>query len=827
MSSGHGLSYAWRALRRAPLFCASVILTLTLGIGSAAAIFAIVNAVLIRPLPYGRPDRLVGVWNDLAPVGIMHGQVTDGIYLTYARYAHTLDGIALYQDGSVTMTDPDGRAEPQRMTVAFMTASAIPLLEVPPLLGRSFSAAEDAPKAPRVAVISEGLWRSRFGADRNVIGRKLVLNGRSTEIIGVMPERFRFPGSTTQLWLPMQLDPNNLASEGFSYDVIARLKPGISTVTAERDLAAVLPRAVEVQPMMAPGVPMQMVLDQAKPIPRVVPMRDDVVGDVSRTLWMVAAAALLVLLVSCANVANLLLVRADRRHRELSVRAALGAGQRRVLAQFFTESGLLSAISAALGLGVAWVGIRLLVNAGPRDIPRLAEVHVDGAVFAFTLVTGALVAMACSAIPALRFMRSNPLAGLRDGGRSATEGSGRQRSRTALVGAQMALALVVLAVSGLLLRSFERLKAVRPGFNPDGVATLWLSLPSQRYPGDTTVMRFYSSLVDRAARLPGVSAAGLTSRLPLGSEGMNQNPVYVEGEAGSATKIPPLEVYATIDSGYLRAMGIPLIAGRNFDQIERQHGNEAIVSLETARAVFHDSTGRAAVNKRFQMLPHGPWYTVIGVVGSVRDTSLFAGPTRMVYTPEAVGGDTAGGRGVMNTMALVVRTNGGDVAPTTRAMQRLVHDADPTLATYGIRSMRATLDASIARLRFMMIIIAIAAAVTLALSLIGLYGIIAYAVTLRTRELGVRIALGAQPRAVALMVTKHGLLVCTGGMVVGVALVLVVARFLRSFLYEVAPADPVAVGGAAALLAAFALLASWIPARRASLVDPTEALRSD
>jgi predicted permease len=825
MSLRQGAVYAIRSLVRAPLFSGAVILTLTIGIGSAAAIFAVVNAVLLRPLPYENPERLVGVWNDMAPISLKHAQQTSGLYRTFKQFARTIEGIAAYQDGSLNVADPDGRNEPARMSVAWMTASAIPLLGVRPMIGRPFSEAEDQPKASPVVVISEHLWRSRLAGEPNPIGKKLVIAGKLTEIIGVMPERLRFPNARIDLWLPLQLDPNDPFPGGFNYNAFARLKPGVTIDAARRDFATVLPRVVDVTPNLAPGVTMQMVLDQAKPVPNVVPMRDDVIGDAGRTLWMVAATALLVLLVTCANVANLLLVRADARHRELAVRAALGAGRGRVLTHFLTESALLALASAALGLGAAVVATRLLVSAGPAEIPRLAEVSVGGGVIAFTLVVAGLVALACSAFPAIRFLRGNPLSGLRDGGRGGTAGGKRQRTRSALVVVQVAFALVVLAASGLLLRSFQRLHAVRPGFDGNAVATLWLAVPSVRFPGDSNVVRFYARLTERVAQLPGVRSVGITSRLPLGNEGMNQNPFYVEGDAAYSKKIPPLEMFTTTDGGYFRAMGIPLLAGKTFDPIERQHPDEAIISLEAAKTFFHDSTGRAALNHRFQALPNGPWHTIIGVVGSVRDTSLAGSLVRAVYFPQTVSGDSMNGQ-LNRTMAVVARTS-GDVAGTTRAIQRLIREMDPTLPTFGVRSMRATVDASMALLSFTMVVLGVAAAVTLVLGMIGLYGVIAYVVALRTRELGVRIALGAQPRAVAAMVATQGLTLCGIGVAFGLLLVLIGGQLLRNLLFGVAPTDPLTLGATVALLGAFAFLASWIPARRAAQVNPAEALRTD
>jgi putative ABC transport system permease protein len=819
------LSYVWRSLRRAPVFTAAVVLTLTVGIGSAVAIFTVVNAVLLRPLPYGHPDRLVNAWHDIPLVSLSRAQQTVGTYLTYRKFAKTIEGIALYDISSANVSDPDGRAEPQRMSVSWTTANLFPILEVPPKLGRAFTEAEDVAKGPNVAMISEGLWKTRFGGDKSVLGKKIVVAGRSTEIIGVMPASFRFPNSETSIWLPKQIDPNDPFPGGFSHFAVARLKPGVTIEAAQKDFARVLPRIVEVSPNLAPGVTTKMMIDQAKPNPLLIPMRDDVVGDIKKTLWMVAATAALVLLVTCANVANLLLVRADGRHRELSVRAALGAGQARVIALFFEESAVLAVLSAALGLGAASIAVRLLVATAPSHTPRLAEIHIDWIVVVFTVVIALLVAAACSAIPALRFVRAGSLSGLREGGRGGTVGGQRQRARSLLVGAQMAFALVVLAASGLLMRSFSRLHSVKPGFAVDGVATVWLSAPNLRYPNDSSVVRFYTQLTERVAQIPGVRDVGVTSRLPLETHGLDMDPIWVEGDEASTKKVPPLSLYTTVDAGYFRAMSIPLITGRTFDRIDRQHYDEAIISTETAKQFFHDSTGKTAIGKRFRQLPGTPWHTIIGVVGSTRDTSLSAPPSRVVYFPESVSQDTVINQ-FARTMAIVARTN-GDVAGATRAIRQVIREIDPTLPTFDAQSMRSAADASIAQLSFTMVILGVAAGVTLILGVVGLYGVIAYVVTLRTRELGVRIALGAQPSAVATMVAKQGLVVSGAGIAVGLALVVVSARFLRSFLFEVAPTDPAILGGATVVLLGFALLASWIPARRAAKVNPLEALRAD
>lgn len=599
----------------------------------------------------------------------------------------------------------------------------------------------------------------------------------------------------------------------------------MTVAAAQRDFADVLPRIVELSPMMAPGVSTQMLLDQAKPTPVLVPLKRDITGDIARTLWMVAAAAGLVLLVACFNVANLILVRADGRQRELAVREALGAKRARVMAHFLAESAILAAIAAVAGAGLAWFAVQALVTAGPAEIPRLSEVGIDAAALLFALVLAALVAVVCSAIPAMRIGRVHLSHALREGGRTGTAGRARHRVRGALVAAQIALALVVLAGSGLLLRSFQRLHAIKPGFDAEHVATFWMSLPAARYASDSTVVRFYSQLTGRVRELPGVRDVGISSRLPLETHGMNSSPFYPEDDPSFATRIPPLQLYTTTDGSYFRTMGIPLIAGRTFDRLEQQNAREAIISRRTAMQFWKDSTGQRALGKRFRDLPSGPWHTIIGVVGDARDTALAALPSQTVYFPESVAPDTLFSQ-TRWSMALVVKT-AGDPAAITTAVQRVVRDLDPTLPTYDVRPMAAVVRASMARLSFIMIILGAAAVVTLLLGAIGLYGVMAYLVTLRTKELGVRIALGAQPAAVASMMTRQGLLLTAIGIGGGLAMFALVARFLRSFLFGVAPGDPIALAGASLMLVTIAMLASWIPARRASRVDPADALRAE
>ena len=831
MSISSFLRPAWRSLRRAPAFAITASTTLVIGIGAAVAIFALVNGVLLRPLPYGNPDRLVGAWHDLPGVSLHKANQTAGTFYTYKKLARSIEGIGIWEAGAVNVSDPRGGAEPQRITSAMLTASVIPVLQVSPLLGRTFTEAEDLPNAPDVVLISEGLWRTRFAADRGILGRMLDVNGRRRTIIGVMPQRFRFPTAATQLWLPLQLDPNDPYGSGFNYDAVARLKPGITRDAAERDFVAVLPRIIEISPQMAPGVSTQMLLDQARPRPFLVPLKQDVTGAIAKTLWIVAAAAGLVLLVACANVTNLILVRADARQRELAVREALGAGRVRVLAHFLTESVVLTAIAGVVGLGLATLAIRVLVSAGPSEIPRLSEVRIDLATIAFAMGISALVAIACSVMPALRLGGVRLSIALREGGRGGTASRVQQRVRSTLVAAQIALALVVLSSSGLLVRTFQRLNAVRPGFDPENLATFWLSLPSARYQTDTAVVRFYAQLIDRARQLPGVAGVGLTSRLPLMPNGMNQNPFYPENDASYATKIPPLQIFTSTDGDYFRTMGMPLIAGKTFDRLETQRPFEAVISQATAVQFYKDSTGQQALGKRFTNLPSGPLYTIIGVVGNARDTALAAAPSQTVYFPEVATGSAFNDQ-TRYTMALVVRLacpRGATCEPAaiTSAVRRAVRELDPSLPLFNVQPMTAIFRASMAQLSFTIVVLGAAALVTLVLGMIGLYGVMAYVVALRARELGVRIALGASPQGVVAMLTRQGVTLTVIGIAGGLVLFALVARFLRTLLYGVAPTDLVTMMSTSLLLIAVAALASWLPARRTARLDPADVLRSE
>ena len=818
------LRHAVRSLARAPSFAITAMITLVVGIGSAVAIFAVVDHVLLRPLPFANPDRLVGAWTDFPPLGMTHSQQAAITYWTYQSQASTIEGIGIYDVNSVNVAADAGTPDaPRHVSTGLFTATMFYVLGVPAIRGRVFNDAEDRPGATPVMLISEGMWQAQFGGDPAIVGRSLDVNGVRREIVGVMPRNFRFPSAETEIWIPLGLDQNHPPANAFAYYSVARLKPGVTAADAQREFANVLPRVATLFPTFVTGLTTRQMLDQVKPRPVITPLRDDLTGGISRTLWTLAAAATLLLLVACVNVANLTLVRFDARQRELAVREAIGAGRARVMQAFFSESAVLTTAAGLLAVVVAWGLIRALVTAGPADIPRLGEIAVDARALTFALLITVVASVLCSLIPMVR-IRMGSVA-LRDGARSVTATRRQHHIRSVLVASQIAIALVVLSGSGLLVRTFVSLHAIRPGFDAEDVATLWISLPRAQYKQNSDVGRFYSTLVNRISQLPNVKSVGVTSRLPLVPRGINPNPLYPEDDPSYATKLPPLQMFTTVGGDYFRTMGIPLIAGRLFDRMETQREGEAIVSRRAAEFFWKDSTGVLALGKRFRALPTEPLSTVIGVVGDARDTMLAAPPSPTIYFP-ALADPNPGTYHTARTLALAIRTS-ADPTPVISAAQKVIRELDPSLPTFDVQLMTRALSASTAQLAFTILILGGAATVTLLLGAVGLYGILAYVVALRRREFGIRIALGATPRAIAVATTRIGLGLTTIGVAVGLIAFGGVARFIRALLFGVAPWDAPTLISASVGLLVVAALASWIPARRAARVDPAEALRAE
>jgi predicted permease len=816
----NSLRHALRSLRRTPVFTVVAILTLVLGIGSIASTFAIVYGVLIAPLAYGNPDRLISVGLDPRSVELGRVQQPPAIYFTYKRLAKRIADIGFYRTGNANIWTSGGTEAPERVTATWVTASTIPLLQVKPMLGRSFTSDEERPNSPTVVIIGESIWRTRFSSAPDVIGKTLYVNSIAREIVGVMPERFVFPAADTRLWIPTRLDPNSATAGDFTYSGVARLAPGATIEQAQRELVSLLPRVAELFPRLESGTATAAWLDEARPTPVVRPLRDEVTSGIARTLWMLGAAAGLVLLVALANVANLMLIRADGRQLELAVREALGASRLRIVTHFLGETIVLATIAGAAALGAAWGAVRALVAFGPTDLPRLGELGIGLTTVGIVALVSIVGAAVCGAVPAFRIRRASLSINLRDGGRSDTAGKSRQRLRAMIAALQIAVALVVVAGSSLLVRTFHRLYQEQPGFDATNVMTIWTQLPFARF-GDSSSVNFYSRLTDAVGKLPSVRAVGLTTRLPLGAGDGRELRFGTEG--GGRTLSLPITV---VDDGYFTAMRIPLIAGRVFQRLGLQRDGDVIISRRAAATIWNDPTGRAVLGRRLSLEPSGPSFTIVGVVGDVRDHDLGTAPAAVVYMPQAVPVDPTREPAARRTMALVVKT-AGPPATVVPSVRQIVRDLDPTVPIFNIETMSDVVRSSTARLSLTLALMMAAAAITLVLGTIGLYGVMAYMVALRTRELGIRVALGANPRHLARTVAMRGLKLIAVGVLAGFVLYAVAAPFLRTFLYGVTTSDPLTLIGATLALVGTASLASWLPARRAARVDPAEALRAD
>jgi len=811
--------YAVRRLRGAPGFAVAVLLMLALGIGATTAVFTVVDGVLLRPLPFRAPERLVSLSHTISVPGVPTVDQSEASILLYQRHARAFDGIAAWRgnDVSIAGTGDGDAAAAERVVAAGVTASFFPVLGVTPLRGRPFTAEEDRPGAPAVVLLSEPLWRRKFGADPSIVGRQVTVNGVAREVVGIMPARFRYPSAATGVWYPLAIDPAHATALSFNYAGIARLRPGTSAAAAASEMARLIPQMYE---EFAIPIPRAM-FDQAHIVPVVRPLRDVVVGDVSRLLWLLLGAVALLLAVACANVASLFLVRAEGAQRDLAVRTALGAGGGAVLAQYLGEAAILAAAGGTLGILLAVVGVHGLRTLPTGiDIPRLAEVGIDVRVVAFAVVVSALGALVVSLMPVLRARRIAPAVVLKESSRSATVGRDRQRARSALVVAQVALALVLVAGSALMARSFARLRDVRPGFDATHVLTLRVALPRATYGDPARVVAFYDRLIAETRALPGVRDAAVTDWLPLTND-HNDSATEIEDHPLPSGTVPPDHMMVSATPDYFRTMRIALLAGRVYGPQNAAHpAPEVMVSRAFAEQYWK---GTSPIGKRVRAALTPTWYTIVGVVADVHLTALEQPAEQTIYFPiSALDSASSPSRAV----ALTVRT-AGDPSTLAAPVRALVRRLDPSLPTYDERSMDAVLSGAAARTRFTLLMLGVASLVALVIGAVGLYGVLAYGVTLRRREIGVRIALGAGTSDVTRMIARRGVALAALGVGAGLVGALVTTRFLHGLLYDVSPTDPIALAATCSVLLGVAAIASWLPARRAAAVDPIEALRRD
>ena len=819
------LRFAARRLMHVPSFTIATVLVLSLGVGATTAVFSIVDGVLLRPLPYPRSDRLVALRHSIEVSGVKDADQSEASVLLYQEHARAFDGIAASRNTDVNLAAASANDRAERVSAATVTANLFDVLRVPPALGRGFRAGEDRVGAPPVAILSCALWQRRFHGDRSVIGQRMVTDGVSREIVGVMGKGFAYPSATVDLWLPLPLDPAHAQAGSFNYQGVGRLHDRVSAEGARADLARVLPHLLEEFPS---GIPPEM-WARAHVAPKVLTLRDWMVGDVARLLWILLASVSIVLVIACANVANLFLVRNESRQIEFAVRGALGSGLAGILAQSLSESVLLSATGGAIGVMLAGVGVKLATAVGgPLGLPRLQDVTVDGRVLLFAFGASLFCAMFVCVVPVFRARRLPIALVLRAGGRGSTNG-GRQSARSVLVVAQTALALVLVAASGLLARSFMRLEQVRPGFNADDVVYSRMMLPRASYPTATARMQFYDALMSKVRALPGVQSATLSDWVPL-SDDHNDTVIEIEDHPAPPNAVPDDHFVTTVDGEYFHTMQIPMLSGRTFGvQDPKRATVEAIVSRAFAKRYWKDES---PLGKRIRPGINGPWFTIVGEVGDAHYDALDKPVNDIVYLPIASADldPNAGKTPTDSNVAVpayltVIARASGPVGATTSGIRDIVHSLDPSLPTYGERPLRDLVRAASARAREMLLLLAIASGLALVLGAVGIYGVMAYGVSLQRREIGVRMALGAPPAEVRRMISRKGVGLAGIGVAIGMVVAIGVTRFMRSLLYDVSPTDPLILAVTCAVLLFVALAASWIPARRAAAVNPTEALR--
>ncbi len=804
----------FRMLRRKPGFAAVAMLTLALGIGATTAIFSVINGVLLKPLPLRDPDGLVAVWHTMPGIGLDQMALTRATYFTFRDENRVFEDIAVWRTPAVTVT---GLAEPERVEVLLVTDGLLPLIGAGPTLGRAFTAEDDLPDSPTTLMLSYGYWQSRFGGDPDVIGRLLTVNGQPLEIIGVLRQDFRFPFSNPSLLAPLKLDRSRSVVGAFNYYAIARLRPGVMLEEARADLARLIPVAVETYPG---GYTMKRV-EETQLAVLIHPLKDEVVGDLGTVLWLLFGSVGIVLLIACANVANLFLVRAEGRQREIAVRSALGAGRGRVAREVLLESVTLSILGGALGLGLAFGGIRLLKALGPDTLPRLDEITLEPVVLFFTLAVSILAAALFGSFPIVRYGSPNLVSSLKEGGRGGGEGRQRHRARSGLVISQVALALVLLIGSGLMIRSLSALWRVHPGFErPEEVLTFRLSIPRAEVEDRAMVPHTHEQILRGIEEIPGVVSVGLSTSLPMDRRG-STNMTHVQGLTEDS---PPSRRYKFVSENYFETMEIPLLAGRTYTWADiHARRPVAVVNERFAREYWGDPA--AAIGKQIAQSLQGGWREVIGVVGNVRDDGPDREPRVIVYWPMALenfwGTDTL----VWRSMAYAVRVSGVEPLNLLDRTRETVWAVNPNLPLAGVRTQKAIVEGRTARTSFTMLLLSIAAGVALLLGIVGLYGVISYAVSTRTREIGIRMAMGARHQQVTRMVLRRGLGLAAIGVAVGLAAAVGLTRFMSALLFGVEPVDPVTYIVTSAALTAIALLATYIPARRAAGVDPTEALR--
>jgi putative ABC transport system permease protein len=803
------LQYAFRRLLKSPGFTLVAVLTLALGVGANSAIFSVVRGVLLKPLPFPESDRLVGVFHEVnGKRAVMSGPN----FIDVAHTATTLENAAAIQNQRLVLT---GQGDPIRLDVAGVSASFFDVLRVRPQIGRTFAPDESTPGRTDIVVLSYGLWQQRFGSDPRIVGRRIQLDGVSKEINGVMPAGFKYPRET-MAWLPIAYDNAfvNTQRGAWYLTVVARLKSGVTPEQSAAEVRTIGAQLAKQYPDADGSIGMTTF-----------PLLESMVGSVKSSMLVLLGAVGFVLLIACTNVANLLLARAAVRETEMAVRTALGAGRRRLVRQLLTEAVLLSLMGAVVGLLLAVWGVAFLVQLKPAGIPRLDDVHIDAVVILFTVAVAALTGVLFGIVPAVHSTRRTVAASLKEGGRGAVGVRGSSRTRGALVVAELALALMLLVGAGLLMRSFMRLQSVDPGFRPDHALTFELTFPDAAYGDDNEerIVSFFDQLLPRLRALPGATSVGAVMGLPLSGMAFDIS-FTVEGRPPVPPQDEPSMQIRVATPDYFSTIGIPLKRGRFFSESDRATSKQVVLITESAARQYfpgEDPIGkviRLGWGKRVKGQRFRGGGEIVGIVGDVKEAGLSQADEPQLYMPMR--------QWPVQAMAVVVRTATSPMS-LGDAVREQVRQVDPALPISRMRPLDEIVSRSISQPRFYLLLLTVFAAVALVLAAVGIFGVLSYAVAQRTREIGIRMALGAGERTVLRMVVGQAMILVVAGIAIGAGCALLLSRGLTTMLFSVTATDPATFVSVAAILGAVALVASYIPARRATRVDPIVALRSE
>ena len=818
------LKQVLRRLRRSPMFTIVTLITLAAGIGANTAVFSVIDGVLLKALPYPHPEQLVGVWHTAPGLDLPEVNMAPSNYFIYREQNRSFQDIGIYQGDSVSVT---GTGEPEQVPALDVTDGILPILGIPPMLGREFNSTDVKTGTRDTVILSYGYWRRKFGADRSAVGRSLMINGKPYQIVGVMSQRFQFLDWTPQpaLLLPLQFDRNKLFLGNFSYEGVARLKPGATLAQANADVSRMLPIVMRSFPT-PPGFSLDL-FRKADIGPNVRPLKVDVIGNIGTLLWILMGSIGIVLLIACANVANLLLVRTEGRQQELAIRAAVGATRRRIAGELLFESVILGLLGSVLGLALAWGALRLLIALAPAGLPRLQEIGINGPVLLFTLAASLIASLLFGLIPVLKYGGATLGTGLREGGRTLSQTRERHRARNVLVIVQVGLACVLLICSGLMIRTFRRLTQVNPGFlAPDDLQTFGLAIPQADVPKPENVLRMEQQIAQKLAAIPGVSSVGMTQSIPM-SNSHWMDPVMARDRNYAQGQMPPLRRFVFASPGLFRTLGIPLIAGRAFTWEETYDARPvAIVSKNFALEYW--GTPQNALGKEIRVSTKDDWRQIVGVVGDVHYDGVDKKAPTVAYWPIFVKNfeSNLGGE-VRRELAFVIRTPRAGSQAFLNEARRAVWSVDANLPLSDVRTAGYYYTKSMARTSFTLVMLAIAGGMALLLGAVGLYGVIAYSVSQRTREIGIRIALGAQQKEVVGMFVRQGIILAGVGVACGLVVALATLHVMSSLLFQVSAVDPVTYILVCVGLGATAALASYLPSRRASAVDPVEALRAE